>query len=286
MSVVCTSQVEAVTGLLNKTQQGIPDTSETKEREECFVPGLALSQGLPSSPSTKIHCTTKDDSLSPSPTIYCNNPSPSPINLTECCSDGIEKENSNHKKQEVDGVDKKLHTKDTNVADVSICNERAEDSKCLNLLNPLGEDLQVDVTSLVKASQCSQSAVTTQLTPTPESHRNDTVMTWPQSDVKDAMLPNSSPDQPAPEPIEEAFYSSPSQEYKGKQEKRGPTSQSCFEETCLGRVEPAPPTSCDELEALKELNELRAVDLEESQAFAVTVDGHITPAPSPAAKTK
>ena len=43
--------MESTTNLiLSKSQHDIPNVSETKPSGECYVPGVALSQGLPPSP--------------------------------------------------------------------------------------------------------------------------------------------------------------------------------------------------------------------------------------------
>ena len=46
-----TGQMEPSTELiLSESQQGIPDPIETKDNAECYVPGVALSQGMSPSP--------------------------------------------------------------------------------------------------------------------------------------------------------------------------------------------------------------------------------------------
>lgn len=226
---------------------------ETKENEECFVPGLALSQSLPHSTHQSLKCGEDTN------TEFTNITQNKDHTNDGHCGDAV----------------------DTNTAesDTKCYNEEEVDDKCLDLLNPLGVDSDDDVDGdSVEDGHCSQPPITAVCTPPADSHTS-AVVRWPRDNgAEDALLPNSGSDQAIPEPIVDSFYTDSSQENKGKP---GGSSSSGVQEEIHSDDPPLACTSDEAEEAMREMEGLRAVDLQESQLFAVATEDQTAPEPGP-----
>lgn len=261
-------KVESTNNLSPETKHSIPDCTETKKNEACFVPGLALSQSLPPSPEPN------DTQSSPNPAI----------NISDDNETGI---STKHDEDTLDtSTDCDEHVEvNANASNTEQVNKRRDGDKCLDFLNPLGEALDDSLLSTANDNfqQVSDLPEPTESAATIESHINEQV-SWPHSRVEDAVLPSGCPDKVSPETIVESFYSLSSQEDKGKQ-----TSNNLSAEA--DHLDKAPTSICalDEVAAMKEMDELRAVDLleEDSQVFGrVAASDQAAPVHSPATNTQ
>lgn len=236
--------MEAGTNSLAESQQDIPGARETKLSGECFVPEPALSDGLSCFPNQMQHehNDTNADGV--------NNPH------------SVETRSIDSKSNEPEG---------TNAAESGSkpSNKREVDDKCLDFLNPLSEDLEEgNIRDSVEERKHSQPLVTTDSTPPTDSHESAEV-NWPQNNrVDDGMLPSTGLEQAIAEPIVESFYATMSQENKGKPVE-GSCSDACQHETKSDLVLTS---TSDEAVAMREMEELRAVDLQESQLFGMAVE--------------
>lgn len=238
------SQVEAGTNSLPESQQDIPGARETKLSGERFVPDLPLSHGLTCFPNQMQH--DHDDTNAEG----INNP-----HSVETQRSNIVDDTENN---EPEGTN-------TAESDSKPSNERAVDNKCLDLLNPLSEDLEEDnVSDSVEEGKHSQPLATASTPPT-DSHESAAV-NWSQDNrVNDAVLCSTDLEQTIAEPIVESFYAIMSQEKPVD----GSCSDVCRDETKSDLVLAS---TSDEDVAMREMEELRAVDLQESQLFAMAVE--------------
>lgn len=172
----------------------------------------------------------------------------------------------------------------TNVAesDSKHSNENEINDKCLDLLNPLHEDFEENtVSGSVEQGKVSLPLATTDSAPPADSHES-AVETWPQNNrVDEGVLPNIGPEQAIAEPIVESFYAILSQEDNVKPI-RGSCSDACHEEAKSDLVLVC---TSDKAEAMREMEELRAVDLQESQLFAMAVENQAAHISSPPTNT-
>lgn len=96
--------------------------------------------------------------------------------------------------------------------------------------------------------------------------------------VEDAVLPDDCSTQILPEPAVDSFYTTPHEDKKDNNNML-PSYEKVEQQL-------APPTSCDELDTLKELEELRAFDLEDSQVSTVAPQDHTAASPPLRAQTQ
>ena len=98
--------------------------------------------------------------------------------------------------------------------------------------------------------------------------------------VEDAVLPDDCSAQILPEPAVDSFYTTPPEDKK-ENNNMLPSYEKVEQQL-------APPTFCDELhvDTLKELEELRAFDLEDSQVLTVAPQDHTAASPPLRAQTE
>ena len=159
------------------------------------------------------------------------------------------------------------------------------DDKCLDLLNPLASDQEDHAPLSVDDNQSSQSSKTSDTITTTDkiiqahatSARPIANMVQNQHElaVEDAVLPGDCSAQILPEPTVDSFYTTPPED-----KKENNIMIPSYEQQL------APPTSCDELDTLKELEELRAFDLEDSQVSTVAPQDHTAASPPLRAQTE
>ena len=271
------SQVEPVNNSLAEVQHEIPSTgdNETKEDDaksvDTCIPGLALSQSLPPSPHPVCPCNNENETAD---------------------SDENAASHINHSNEAISITDADLEGMKTS-------SENNTDDKYLNLLNPFSLELEEEImcssgeerrdrsphtnTSLVTgATKPNISPIAATST---DSHRNDTYYGVQQGCVQDtSVLPSSRLDQAIHhEPIEESFYSTSSQEKEKQTTCTDNGSSSQIEDTqslvAVGGPDLPLIRATDEVEALKEMVDLRAADLEESQLVVTAVGDQTAPSP-------